>query len=113
MLNALRPGSASTGDVRSGDGKGRHTTTGSTLYELERGTRVIDTPGIRSFGLWQTGKHELAAEFSEFARHADGCRFRDCLHVVDPGCAVRAATEDGEIEALRYEAYRRIQDSLD
>lgn len=113
LLNALRPGSASTGDVRSGDGKGRHTTTGSTLHELDQGTRVIDTPGIRSFGLWQTGKHELAAEFAEFEPYADGCRFRDCLHVVEPDCAVRAAAESGQIERLRYDAYLRILESLD
>jgi ribosome biogenesis GTPase len=113
LLNALDPGRArATGRVREGDGKGRHTTTASALHELGGGTRVIDTPGIRSFGLWRLDADGLRRSFREFERHAPDCRFRDCTHVHEPGCAVIAASESGAIAPTRYAAYRRLLDEV-
>ena len=109
LLNALAgEAAAATGAVRAGDGRGHHTTTASTLYELGDGIRVIDTPGIRRFTVEETDPAVLAAGFAEFAAHAAGCRFRDCSHTSEPGCAVRAAAESGAIARSRYVSYRKL-----
>ncbi|MFT5154313.1 MAG: ribosome biogenesis GTPase [Planctomycetota bacterium] len=100
------------GRVRSGDGKGRHTTTSSSLIELACGLRLIDTPGIRGFGLWGIGLEELKGAFPDVARCAQSCRYNDCSHMVEPGCAVRAAVESGELEESRFDAYSRLHQSL-
>jgi len=101
-----------TGRVRDGDGKGRHTTTSSHLFEVdERGTRVIDTPGVRSFGLAEATLAELERWFPEFDEHRAACRFSDCTHTHEPVCGVRAAAESGAIASRRYEAYLRIRES--
>ncbi len=114
LLNALHPElELETGAVRSGDGKGRHTTTRSTLIELGGGTRVIDTPGVRSFGLGGISRAQLVGYFPELEARAAVCRFRDCLHVREPFCAVRAAVEAGDVPRARYETYARILDTLD
>jgi ribosome biogenesis GTPase len=111
LLNALDPeAGAQVGEVSEAHRKGRHTTTRSRVYRLAGGTRVIDTPGIREFGLWQLSARELAAYFDEFEPFAAACRFGDCSHVHEPACAVRAAAERGEL--LRYDTYLRILDSL-
>ena len=110
LLNALGSGiAAKTGAVRDGDGRGRHTTTHSALYDLPGGVRVIDTPGIRRFSV--DGGDEpgtIAAGFTEFALYVDDCRFRDCTHVHEPGCAVRRAVADGAIPRSRYVSYRKL-----
>jgi ribosome biogenesis GTPase len=93
--------------------KGRHTTTRARVYRLDDGvTRVVDTPGIREFGLWKLGPEELASYFDEFAPLAPDCRFTDCSHTHEPGCAVVAAVDEGRISDSRYDAYLRILDSL-
>lgn len=113
LLNALDPdGQRDTGHGREFDGKGRHTTTSSELVELEGGTRLIDTPGIRILGLWEVTPGELSNHFPEFVEHSDACRFRDCGHTHEPDCAVRAAVDGGEVSAARYATYLRILDSL-
>jgi ribosome biogenesis GTPase / thiamine phosphate phosphatase len=106
LMNALdeRLG-IETGAVSEGYGRGTHTTTASTLHELE-GLRVIDTPGIRSFGLWKMGPLDLALYFPEFEQAR--CRFRDCTHTVEPQCGVRALSELGVIHPVRYETYLRL-----
>jgi ribosome biogenesis GTPase len=114
LLNAIDPEHERA--IRSGrehDGKGRHTTTSSTLVELSDGTRVIDTPGIRSFGLWRVDRDELREHIPELVEHAPACRFRDCSHVHEPSCAVREAVSRGDIPAARYQAYLRILESLE
>lgn len=109
LLNALDPSSAQTiGAVRASDGKGRHTTTASSLHVLSDGTRVIDTPGVRTFGLWKLGADEVRAAFHEFEAFAGDCRFRDCSHRVEPDCAVRAAVGAGRIARARFASYLRI-----
>ena len=113
LLNALDPGGErSTGDVRAYDGRGRHTTTSSSLRELADGTCVIYTPGVRSFGLAQLTLPELRAAFPELEELASSCRFPDCTHVHEPDCAVEAALEEGRLHAARVDSYRRLAGEL-
>ena len=90
--------------------KGRHTTTFSTMYPLAEGGAVIDTPGIKGFGLLDIDDAELWHYFPEMMRVAPGCRFYNCTHTHEPGCAVVAAVEAGEIAWSRYESYLKILD---
>lgn len=107
LVNALYPEiGQEVGEVWKGYGRGTHTTTVSDLFELANGGALIDTPGIRSFGIWNVPKEELRHYFPEFADQT--CRFRDCLHVAEPGCAVRKGVEEGEISRARYDAYLRL-----
>jgi len=109
LLNALHAtAAAKTGAVRVGDGRGRHTTSSSSLYELPGGVRVIDTPGIRRFSVDDADAVTLADGFAEFAPYAARCRFRDCAHTHEPGCAVKAAVDDGAIARSRYASYRKL-----
>ena len=116
LLNALQPElTLKTGTVSEGSlyrGQGRHTTTGAALFRLASGGNVVDTPGIREFGLVGLQKHELAEFYPEFTFAADGCRFNDCLHTTEPGCAVREALETGRVHASRYATYCKILSSL-
>lgn len=113
LLNALDPRSErATAEVRGSDSKGRHTTTASSLVELGAGTRLIDTPGIRTFGMWALSRDTLAVYFPEFEEPARSCRFGDCAHLAEPDCEVHRAVADGRIARARYEAYRRIYTSL-
>ncbi|MBI3694327.1 MAG: ribosome small subunit-dependent GTPase A [Acidobacteria bacterium] len=113
LLNAMCPElSLETRSVSEVHGKGRHTTTSSQLYEMSNGARIIDTPGIREFGLWQLGREELHGHFHEFDAWGGECRFADCTHTHEPGCAVKQAVEAGQIPRARYEAYCRILGSL-
>ena len=114
LLNRIDPGGArETKDVRESDGKGRHTTTSSELRETEDGTRVIDTPGIRAFGLQGIDREELRFYFPEFEDEASHCHFRDCLHLTEPDCGVQRAVDEGVIPGSRFDAYRRIAESLE
>jgi ribosome biogenesis GTPase / thiamine phosphate phosphatase len=85
---------------------GRHTTTSSALYEFPDGTRLIDTPGIREFGLFAIERETLRDYFPELGEYARSCRFRNCTHLHEPDCAVKAAAEEGHLP--RYDRYRRI-----
>jgi ribosome biogenesis GTPase len=106
LLNALAgEPAAATADVRR-DGKGRHTTVSRELRVLPGGGLVIDTPGLRSVGL--TGEQGLDRTFQDIADLARGCRFRDCRHDGEPGCAVRAAVQRGELSLRRLESWRRL-----
>jgi ribosome biogenesis GTPase len=109
LLNALVPGLAlATNEVRRHDGKGRHTTSAATLVELPGGGQVLDTPGVRQFGLWAIERGDLERHFAELAAAAVDCRFGDCRHGAEPGCAVREAVAAGEIDGSRYASYRRL-----
>jgi len=109
LLNALDAGAAArTGEVRAGDGRGRHTTTASALYELPGGIRVIDTPGIRRFTVDDADDATVADGFADLAAVASGCRYADCTHTHEPGCAVKAAVLDGGIARSRYLSYRKL-----
>jgi ribosome biogenesis GTPase len=108
MVNALVGGEVQrTGEVRAGDGRGRHTTTAAELIPLPGGGRLLDTPGLRSVALW-LGAGGIERAFADVFALADGCRFRDCAHVDEPGCAVRGAVERGEIDAARVASMRQL-----
>jgi len=89
--------------------EGRHTTTAARLFDLPHGAALIDSPGVRDFAPAVSALDERTLGFPEVARLAPGCRFSDCRHMREPGCAVRAAAEDGSWHARRYESYRRLR----
>ena len=91
---------------------GRHTTTASTLYDFGGGTYLIDTPGIREFGLWDLDRDSLRDYFPEFDEPSESCRFTDCTHVHEPNCEVKAQVEAGELSQARYETYVRLWEDL-
>ncbi|MFG1496795.1 small ribosomal subunit biogenesis GTPase RsgA [Saccharospirillum sp. HFRX-1] len=101
------------GDISEATGKGRHTTTTAKLYHIPGGGDLIDSPGIREFGLWHVDADSLLAGFPELANSAGQCKFRDCNHKSEPGCAVRQAVADGTLSQRRYESFLAIRDSLD
>lgn len=102
-----------TGELSESHHKGRHTTTFSTMYPLCGGGAVIDTPGIKGFGLIDIDDAELWHYFPEMMRVAPDCRFYNCTHTHEPGCAVVEAVEKGEIAYPRYESYLKILDDDD
>ena len=102
-----------TGEISESHHKGRHTTTFSTMYPLAGGGAVIDTPGIKGFGLIDIDDAELWHYFPEMMRTAPGCRFYNCTHTHEPGCAVIEAVRSGEISLARYESYLKILDEDD
>lgn len=113
LITALEPGlKLRTSEVAEKSGQGRHTTSTSRLFPLSCGGYLADTPGMREFGLWGMARPDLAACFVEFRAHEEGCRFRDCLHDHEPGCAVRAAVERGELDAGRYRRYLGLLEEL-
>ena len=93
-------------------GTGVHTTTTISLLRLPWGGYLVDTPGIREFGLWNMETADLDVWFRELAEHADNCRFNDCHHETEPDCAIKAALEEGKIVPWRYESYLRILKTL-
>ena len=102
-----------TGAISESHGTGRHTTTFSAMYPLSNGGFLIDTPGIKGFGLIDIADHEVWHYFPEMLRTAAGCRFYNCTHTHEPGCAVREAVEHGDIAWSRYESYLKILDDDD
>jgi ribosome biogenesis GTPase / thiamine phosphate phosphatase len=113
LLNALVPGaSLATRELSAANGTGRHTTTVSTLLRLDNGAELVDTPGVREFGLVDITPHELALYFPTFAHRPSECRYRDCLHADEPGCAVVDAVERDELGADRYAAYLTLLDEV-
>lgn len=112
VVNALAGGEVmATGNVRDVDGKGRHTTTHRELVVLASGAVVIDTPGLRGVALAGSGEG-LAQAFSEVEELAAACRFADCAHVGEPGCAVQASIEAGDLSADRMASWRKLQREL-
>lgn len=109
LLNALMGSEVRrTQEVRDSDGRGRHTTSLRELFLLPGGGCLIDTPGIREVGLCAEGS-DLDTAFSDIAVLAEGCRFRDCTHGAEPGCAVQAALAEGSIDSDRYGHYLRLR----
>ncbi|NTW68189.1 MAG: ribosome small subunit-dependent GTPase A, partial [Nitrospirae bacterium] len=104
-----------TAEVREADSKGRHTTSHRELFVLPSGGIVIDTPGMRELGLWDAGQG-IGRAFGDIEALAAACAFSDCTHRVEPGCAVRAAVEEGELDPGRYESFLKLgreQEHLD
>ena len=109
LLNSLEPHLAlQTGAVSENSGLGQHTTTVSRLIHLKCGGEVIDSPGIREFGVWHLDINAVTNGYREFQAYLGGCKFRDCKHLDDPGCALRTALEQGKIHPLRFENYHRL-----
>lgn len=101
-----------TGAVRSADARGRHTTTSRQLVPLPGGGVLLDTPGLRSVAMWDADAG-VAAAFDDLEELAVGCRFRDCAHDGEPGCAVRAAVEAGRLDARRLDSWAKLRRELD
>lgn len=114
LLNTLLPQTADilVNNVSDVSGLGQHTTTASRLYHFPHGGDVIDSPGVREFGLWHLTPEQVTQGFTEFRDYLGGCKFRDCKHGDDPGCALRDAVEKGKISAERFENYHRILESM-
>ena len=114
FLNALLPGlRLKTQGVSGWSGKGIHTTTFAEMFDLPMGGRIIDTPGMREFGLVNISKQELSGYFPEMRVFAGQCQFNNCLHLEEPGCRVKEAVADGRIAADRYESYYAILHSIE
>lgn len=114
LLSALAPGlDLAAGHVNTRTGKGRHTTTAAELYRIGPGFELIDTPGVRSFALWGIGPRDLEQAYVEFRPHLGACRFGDCRHVAEPGCALRAAAAAGQVAPRRYESYLKLREELE
>ena len=97
-----------TGGIREADSRGRHTTSHRQLIRLNSGVLIIDTPGMRELGMWEASEG-LESAFADVERYLGKCRFSDCRHEREPGCAIRAAIETGELDAARWENYRKLQ----
>ena len=102
-----------TQDVSGWSGKGLHTTTFAEMYDLPGGGKIIDTPGLREFALMDFEKEELSHYFPEMKQLINECRFNNCMHIEEPGCAVKKAVEEGKISAERYISYLTILDSIE
>ncbi|MES3026599.1 MAG: ribosome small subunit-dependent GTPase A [Pseudomonadota bacterium] len=112
LVNALAGAELmATGGIREDDARGRHTTTHRELVVLPTGALVLDTPGMRELGLWDADEG-VAATFGDIEALGAACRFRDCGHQAEPGCAVRAALELGDLDEGRWKSYGKLQREL-
>lgn len=114
LLNVLQPElDINTQEVSEQHQQGQHTTTFSEMHDLNFGASVIDTPGVRGFGLVEMDKYELGDYFPEFFQLKPNCKFNNCIHVNEPKCAVKDALEKGEISSSRYKNYLSMLDQDD
>jgi ribosome biogenesis GTPase len=114
LVRTLLPGvEIAIGELSEGSGLGQHTTSASRLYHLPHGGAIIDSPGVREFRLWQEEAERLIEGFIEFLPHLGHCRFRDCRHDNEPGCAILKAVEQGAISRQRLKNFYRIRQSLE
>lgn len=109
LVNALIPeANAATREISQALDSGKHTTTHATLYHLDADSDLIDSPGLQEFGLGHLDRQEIENAFPEFREYLGHCRFRDCQHDREPGCALTAAVDSGKIDRNRFAIYRRI-----
>ena len=108
LANALTGGDAATQGIREDDARGRHTTTGRSLHRIPNGGWLIDTPGMRGLGVADVS-YGIAATFPEISELEDKCKFRDCKHDSEPGCAVQAAIATGDVDPDRLRRYQKLQ----
>jgi ribosome biogenesis GTPase / thiamine phosphate phosphatase len=114
FINAVMPGyNLRTTEVSNWSGKGMHTTTFAEMFDLPFGGRIIDTPGIREFGITDISRQELSHYFPEMRLLIHDCRYNNCLHTNEPGCAIKAAVENGSIASGRYISYLNILESIE
>ncbi len=109
LINAIMPQLAiRTSEVSAHSGLGKHTTTTTMLYHLPQGGHLIDSPGVREFGLWKVDANQLAAGFKEFESYLGSCKFRNCSHRHNDGCAIEKAVKEGKISSVRMNSYYNI-----
>jgi len=114
FINAIIPElELRTKDVSGWSGKGMHTTTFAEMFDLPFSGSIIDTPGLREFGLTDISKRELSHYFPEMRERLNDCQFNNCVHINEPGCAIKKAVEEGKIAAERYISYCNILASID
>ena len=102
-----------TQEVSGWSGKGLHTTTFAEMFDLESGGRIIDTPGVREFGVVDISKQELSQYFPEMRIRINDCQFNNCMHINEPGCAVKQAVNEGKVSVDRYASYLTILDTME
>ena len=113
LVNALMPQfDVEEGEISTNSGLGQHTTTASRLYHIPTGGDLIDSPGVREFGLWHLETDEITKAFIEFEPFLGTCKFRDCKHNDDPGCALQQAVSEGHISQTRFDSYHKIIESM-
>jgi ribosome biogenesis GTPase len=113
IINGLVPhASARVAEISTALGTGKHTTTHAELYHVKAGADIIDSPGLQEFGLNHLSAQDAAHAFVEFRDFLGNCRFRDCLHMQEPGCGIKAAAESGKLSERRFASYRRLAAEL-
>jgi ribosome biogenesis GTPase len=114
LMNSMYPGlDLRVGEISDSVNKGRHTTVGALLHPLPDAGYVVDSPGLREVGMWGLASEHLDECFREFREYIPSCRFGNCTHRVEPGCAVRAAVDKGGISAERYDSYLRLREEME
>jgi ribosome biogenesis GTPase len=114
LINTIFPElNLRTNEVSGWSGKGMHTTTFAEMFDLPFNGKVIDTPGVKEFGLVDIEKQELSHYFPEMRIRLNACQFNNCFHLNEPGCAIKQAVEDGELNVDRYVSYMTILDTID
>ncbi len=114
FINAVFPSfNLRTNEVSGWSGKGMHTTTFAEMFDLPGGGAIIDTPGLKEFGLVDVSKQELSHYFPEMRNKVPHCQFNNCMHINEPGCAVKEAVSSGEISPERYASYLTILDTIE
>ena len=113
LLNAVQPGlELRVNEVREQSRKGKHTTVERLLFKLDFGGYVADTPGLKALALWDIQPEELDGYFPEMRDLIRQCKYRDCAHLDEPGCAIRNAVEEGSIHSNRYHSYRQLREGV-
>lgn len=111
IINILHPaGKLKTGEISEAHSSGKHTTTNSEMYEFEFGGYIIDTPGIKGFGVLEMEKEEISHYFPEIFKLLDGCQYYNCTHTHEPNCIVKKSVEEGKIAMSRYNSYLGLLD---
>ena len=114
LLNLIEPSlKLKTSEISNYSGKGKHTTTFAEMFELSKGGFIIDTPGIKEFGVVDFSTNEISHYFKEMQPLIGSCKFNNCIHLNEPGCAVKSAVEEGKIREERYESYLSILNNQD
>jgi len=114
LMNSMYPGlDLRVGEISESVNKGRHTTVGALLHPLPDSGYVVDTPGLREVGMWGLASEHVDECFREFRPHIPQCKFGNCTHRVEPGCAVRQAVAEGSISAERYDSYLQLREEIE
>jgi ribosome biogenesis GTPase len=114
LMNSMYPGlDLRVGEISESVNKGRHTTVGALLHPLPDAGYVVDTAGLREVGMWGLASEHLDECFREFRPHIAQCKFGNCTHRVEPGCAVRRALSEGSISAERYDSYLKLREEIE